>query len=90
MDSSASRNIEIKARVGSDEELQRRVEIAIKLTDTDGEIIDQHDIFYNVTNGRLKLRYSKVNMNPMLFRLFYNNIKIINCTARSIKIISVL
>lgn len=56
----SSRNIEIKAKVGSNEEFKRRVEIGKKLTGTGGEIIEQHDVFYNVTNGRLKLRYLKV------------------------------
>lgn len=53
----ASRNIEIKARLGSDEEFEKRVKIARHLTGTDGQIIEQHDIFYNVREGRLKLRF---------------------------------
>lgn len=54
------RNIEIKARIANDTEFQKRVNIAKTLTNTDGEIIPQHDVFFNVTNGRLKLRYQKV------------------------------
>lgn len=50
------RNIEIKARIGSNEEFQRRIDIAKELTKTDGEILPQHDTFFNVPNGRLKLR----------------------------------
>lgn len=50
------RNIEIKARIGSDEEFHKRVEIAKKLTNTDGQILKQRDVFYNVSAGRLKLR----------------------------------
>lgn len=55
-----SRNIEIKARVGSDEEFQKRIDIAKKLTESEGETIPQHDVFFNATKGRLKLRYLKV------------------------------
>lgn len=55
------RNIEIKARLANATEYERRVEIAKKLTQTTGEIIKQHDVFYKVTNGRLKLRYVQVN-----------------------------
>ncbi|XP_061387749.1 uncharacterized protein LOC133322808, partial [Musca vetustissima] len=51
------RNIEIKARVGSDEEFTRRVEIARKLTESDGETIVHRDVFFNSQSGRLKLRY---------------------------------
>lgn len=56
------RNIEIKARIANEEEFSKRVNIAKKLTDTEGEIIPQHDVFFNVTNGRLKLRYLQVCM----------------------------
>lgn len=55
-----SRNIEIKARLGSDDEYNRRVTIAKQLVGNEGEIIVQRDVFYNVSNGRLKLRYLKV------------------------------
>lgn len=54
------RNIEIKARIANDAEFQKRVQIAKNLTNTDGELIPQHDVFFNVTNGRLKLRYQTV------------------------------
>lgn len=54
------RNIEIKARLANATEYDRRVAIAKELTQTTGEIIKQHDVFYNVTNGRLKLRYVQV------------------------------
>lgn len=57
----SKRNIEIKARIANDEEFEKRVKIAKKLTNTDGEIIPQYDVFFNVTNGRLKLRYEKVS-----------------------------
>lgn len=61
-----SRNIEIKARLGNDEQFERRVQIARKLTGTEGELIEQHDVFYNVTEGRLKLRYLKVSWSDTL------------------------
>lgn len=54
------RNIEIKAKIGSDEEFAKRVSIAKELTKTDGEVIQQHDVFYKATNGRLKMRFLKV------------------------------
>ncbi|XP_067637122.1 uncharacterized protein [Eurosta solidaginis] len=55
------KNIEIKARVGSDEEFQHRVQIARDLTKTIGEFINQKDVFFNILGksdvGRFKLRY---------------------------------
>lgn len=50
------RNIEIKARIADDAGYEKRVEIAKTLTNTVGEVLNQRDVFYNVTNGRLKLR----------------------------------
>lgn len=52
-----SRNIEIKARIPSDEEFQRRVEVAKGLTKTDGELLVQKDVFFKSEMGRFKLRY---------------------------------
>lgn len=52
-----SRNIEIKAKIPSDEEFQRRVEIAKGLTNTDGELLVQRDVFFKSANGRFKLRF---------------------------------
>lgn len=51
------RNIEIKARIGADEEFQRRIDIAKKLTNSEGELIVQRDVFFNSQTGRFKLRY---------------------------------
>lgn len=51
------RNIEIKARVGSEEEFERRIAIAKILTNSCGELIEQRDVFFNTKNGRFKLRY---------------------------------
>lgn len=50
------RNIEIKARIGSDAGYEKRVEIAKSLTKSNGEVLNQRDVFYKVANGRLKLR----------------------------------
>lgn len=52
----SKRNIEIKARIADDAGYEKRVEIAKKLTNSDGEILEQRDVFYKVCNGRLKLR----------------------------------
>ena len=57
-DAGDGRNIEIKARVGSDEEFQRRLEIAKKLTNSSsGQLLVQRDVFFNTKDGRFKLRY---------------------------------
>lgn len=53
------RNIEIKARITDGTEFERKVEIAKKLTTT-YSMIEQRDVFFNVTSGRLKLRFLKV------------------------------
>lgn len=50
------RNVEIKARLADDAAYDKRVEIAKQLTNTDGMILNQRDVFYKVNNGRLKLR----------------------------------
>lgn len=52
----AKRNIEIKARIQNEQEFEKRINIAKELTKTEAEILIQHDIFYNVREGRLKLR----------------------------------
>lgn len=62
------RNVEIKARVSDDNEFQNRIAIASDLTKSDGEILKQHDIFYKVTNGRLKLR---IQVNYIFFILYH-------------------
>ena len=54
------RNIEIKARFPSPAAFEAAVEIAKKLSgETTGETLIQRDIFFNVTTGRLKLRYEE-------------------------------
>lgn len=61
------RNIEIKARISDDNEFQNRIAIAKELTKSDGEILNQHDIFYKVNNGRLKLR---IQVNSIFHHYF--------------------
>jgi len=52
------RNIEIKAKLANIYEFYDKVEIAKELTgEGQAEIIVQHDVFFKVPNGRLKLRY---------------------------------
>ena len=57
------RNIEIKARIKDTLSIIEKVK---KLSGTSGEIIHQHDTFYNSTHGRLKLRKFKVNFQMKL------------------------
>lgn len=52
----SKRNIEIKARISDELAFQERIDIAKKLTNTDGSILKQQDVFFNVHDGRLKLR----------------------------------
>lgn len=61
-----SRNIEIKAQIDGPEAFLRRVEIARQLTGTDGEIIKQHDVFFNAERGRLKLRYLETKKSELI------------------------
>lgn len=51
------RNVEIKAKI---QDLFKLMEIAKSLKPSSSDIIKQHDTFYNVPNGRLKLRKFKV------------------------------
>lgn len=46
-------NIEIKARA---RDFARQCQLAASISDQPAEIIDQEDIFFHVTTGRLKLR----------------------------------
>ncbi|KAL6426135.1 hypothetical protein ACFW04_009004 [Cataglyphis niger] len=47
------KNIEIKARI---QDIDRAILKAKELSNSDGQIIMQHDIFFNATKSRLKLR----------------------------------
>lgn len=57
MEIPSERNIEIKARINSASDFERKIKIAKDLTQQTGEIIKQHDVFFNAKSGRLKLRY---------------------------------
>ncbi|XP_055387180.1 uncharacterized protein LOC129615824 [Condylostylus longicornis] len=57
MKPASERNVEIKAKIGSDEEFQKRIDIAKNLTSSIGELIIQRDVFFKSQSGRLKLRY---------------------------------
>ena len=46
-------NIEIKARVG---DLHERINLARRLCDQPEKVLEQHDVFFEVPNGMLKLR----------------------------------
>jgi adenylate cyclase class IV len=59
--SKPARNVEIKAKIDNKEEFERKLLIAKELSGSDGTLIIQHDVFFNSANGRLKLRYLKVN-----------------------------
>lgn len=59
MSRSDCRNIEIKAKITNESEFNEKVEIAKKLTGKNPEKINQHDVFFKVSNGRLKLRYEE-------------------------------
>lgn len=51
------RNVEIKAKVRNLQELINRAKL---LSNSEGSIIPQHDTFYNIQQGRLKLRKFEV------------------------------
>ncbi|KAL7016011.1 hypothetical protein ACKWTF_016773 [Chironomus riparius] len=56
------RNVEIKAKLCDENEFNEKVNIAKKLTGKiEAELIKQHDVFFKVTKGRLKLRYEEGN-----------------------------
>ncbi|XP_058063918.1 uncharacterized protein LOC131213804 [Anopheles bellator] len=53
----AMRNVEIKAKLGGFEAFKQLVATVEELTGSEGELIVQRDVFFNTSNGRLKLRY---------------------------------
>lgn len=57
-------NIEIKARVRSFAEIQARAEL---LSNTPVEVITQEDIFFKVSQGRLKLRILSENRGQLIY-----------------------
>lgn len=52
-------NIEIKARI---QDIERVILKAKELSNSDGQIITQHDVFFNATKSRLKLRKFEVRV----------------------------
>lgn len=81
-DADHRRNIEIKAKIADEKQFNEKIEIAKQLTgNKQADIIVQHDVFFKVPVGRLKLRYevtfidscnaikdSQINYNVFLFR----------------------
>ncbi|XP_062540042.1 uncharacterized protein LOC134207964 [Armigeres subalbatus] len=61
-----SRNIEIKAKIPNEETFRRLVEVAKQLTGSGGEIIKQHDVFFNAEKSRLKLRYLETKKSELI------------------------
>ncbi|PFX18286.1 uncharacterized protein LOC111339756 [Stylophora pistillata] len=57
-------NVEIKAKVKDFETFKRK---ANEISDSEGEIIEQKDIFYNVPQGRLKLRLLHNQPSQLIF-----------------------
>ena len=57
-------NIEIKARVQNFEEIRRRSE---QLSDIPVEVIPQEDIFFNTSQGRLKLRILSGDRGQLIY-----------------------
>lgn len=53
------RNVEIKAKVVNIIDLLQKAKI---LSSSEPEIIKQNDVFYNVSQGRLKLRKFEVSI----------------------------
>jgi hypothetical protein len=69
------RNIEIKAKINNDVEFNEKIEIAKKLTGkNEAEVIKQHDVFFEVTQGRLKLRYEE-GKNAKLVQYSRDNVQ---------------
>lgn len=71
------RNVEIKARIADDAAFDKCIRIAKKLTNTDGAMLDQRDVFYNANSGRLKLRMEVRFCCWFVFILFY--FRIVDC-----------
>lgn len=52
-------NIEIKAKI---HDIDRVISKAKELSNNDGKIIKQHDVFFNAIKSRLKLRKFEVSV----------------------------
>ena len=59
-----AKNIEIKARVRDNDRLLKTV---VRLSDSPEEILQQEDIFFNVPQGRLKLRIFSDSRGELIF-----------------------
>lgn len=60
------KNIEIKARIHNYDEVVAQVQ---EFCSSHGELIEQEDTFFNVPNGRLKLRKRAVSRRSNYFYL---------------------
>jgi adenylate cyclase class IV len=67
------RNVEIKAKLADEKEFNEKVSIAKKLTGCESEILRQHDVFFKVAEGRLKLRYEN-GKAPKLIQYSRDNV----------------
>ncbi|XP_031828759.2 uncharacterized protein LOC116425324 [Nomia melanderi] len=65
------RNIEIKAKVNNPEHL---ISLTKELTDSDCTIIKQHDTFFKVAEGRLKLRQFEDGSGELLYYIRSNTL----------------
>lgn len=63
------KNVEIKARIRDYENVVAKVQ---ELCSSHGELIEQEDTFFNVPNGRLKLRKRTVRKNDSNVLMFKN------------------
>ncbi|KAL9696187.1 hypothetical protein quinque_015472 [Culex quinquefasciatus] len=67
MSTEPARNVEIKAQLaGGADGFQRRVDIARRLTGSEGELIRQRDVFFRAEKGRLKLRYLETKKSELI------------------------
>lgn len=62
-------NLELKAKFPN---IKRAVEIAKSLSETEGEVLEQTDTYYNVPEGRLKLREIKNGGNIQSELIWYD------------------
>lgn len=74
-----SRNIEIKAKLADRKELDEKVLIAEILTGQKSVEIIQHDVFFNASNGRLKLRYEVRELREIFVESVTIKVNILIC-----------
>lgn len=68
----SQRNIEIKAKIADEKEFDEKIKIAKDLTGQKADILVQHDVFFKVPMGRLKLRYEVRLFYFSTLQLFFN------------------